>query len=117
MRRWLGSLKRRQRASGQDFVLPGTGKWHSPDILSREWRMLASSNGWRGSQGEQVVFHDLRHTFATIALNYRLIDVVTLSKILGHRNASMTLDIYATGLDDSMRRGMESYESLGADAE
>ena len=112
--RWLRSLKRRQRAGGQDFVLTGTGSWHSPDVLTREWRMLARSNGWRGSQGDLVVFHDLRHTFATIALNYRLIDVVTLSKILGHRNASMTLDIYATGLEDSMRRGMESYESLGA---
>ena len=110
--RWLKTVRRRQRASGLDFVLTGSRRWFSPDVLTREWRMLAKTNGWRGSQGEPVVFHDLRHTFATIALNYRLIDVVTLAKILGHKNASMTLDIYATGLEDSMRRGMESYESL-----
>ena len=47
-RRWLGSLRRRQRAGVQDFVLTGTDRWHSPDILLREWRMLAKSNWWRG---------------------------------------------------------------------
>lgn len=110
--KWLKGLKRAQKATGRSFVLTGKERWYSPDVLTREWRMLAKTSGWRGSQGDVVVFHDLRHTFATLALNYRLIDVVTLAKILGHKNASMTLDIYATGLEDSMRRGMEAYEAL-----
>ena len=38
-------------------------------------------------------FHDLRHTFATHALTSG-VDAKTLSGILGHTNASFTLDTY-----------------------
>ena len=39
----------------------------------------------------KVRFHDLRHTFATHALTSG-VDAKTLSGILGHTNASFTLD-------------------------
>ena len=39
-------------------------------------------------------FHSLRHTFATRALECRM-DVKTLSEILGHKNATITLNRYA----------------------
>ena len=38
-------------------------------------------------------FHDLRHTFATHAIAGG-VDAKTLSEILGHANASFTLDTY-----------------------
>ena len=38
-------------------------------------------------------FHDLRHTFSTHALANG-VDAKTLSGILGHTNASFTLDTY-----------------------
>ena len=40
-----------------------------------------------------IRFHDLRHTFATHALAGG-VDAKTLSGILGHTNASFTLDTY-----------------------
>ena len=40
-----------------------------------------------------IRFHDLRHTFATHALTSG-VDAKTLAGILGHTNASFTLDIY-----------------------
>lgn len=40
-----------------------------------------------------IRFHDLRHTFATHALTGG-VDAKTLSRILGHTNASFTLDTY-----------------------
>ena len=40
-----------------------------------------------------IRFHDLRHTFATHALSNG-VDAKTLSGILGHTNASFTLDTY-----------------------
>ena len=41
----------------------------------------------------QIRFHDLRHTFATLALQND-VDVKTLSGILGHYSAGFTLDTY-----------------------
>ena len=42
-------------------------------------------------------FHALRHTFATRALECGM-DVKTLSEILGHKNATITLNRYAHSL-------------------
>ena len=46
--------------------------------------------------------HELRHTFATTALEHGM-DTKTLSTIIGHVSASTTLDIYAH-VTDEMRR-------------
>ena len=43
---------------------------------------------------KQVRFHDLRHTFATMALQHGM-DVKTLSAIIGHISSATTLDIYS----------------------
>ena len=42
----------------------------------------------------RVRFHDLRHTFATLALQNG-VDVKTVSGMLGHYSAGFTLDTYA----------------------
>ena len=42
----------------------------------------------------QVRFHDLRHTFATLALQNG-VDIKTVSGMLGHFSAGFTLDTYA----------------------
>ena len=53
------------------------------------------------AQCKQIRFHDLRHTFATMALGSGM-DVKTLSAMLGHVSAATTLDIY-THITDPMR--------------
>ena len=42
----------------------------------------------------KVRFHDLRHTFATLALQNG-VDIKTVSGMLGHYSAGFTLDTYA----------------------
>ncbi len=49
-----------------------------------------------------IRFHDLRHTFATHALASG-VDPKTLSGILGHTNASFTLDTYTHVTSDMQK--------------
>lgn len=50
-------------------------------------------------------FHSLRHTFATRALETGM-DVKTLSEILGHKNASITLNRYSHSMFDYKKMAM-----------
>lgn len=56
-------------------------------------------------------FHSLRHTFATRALEQGM-DPVTLSKLLGHANASITLDKYGHSFESQKRASIELMGSL-----
>ena len=58
------------------------------------------------AQCKQIRFHDLRHTFATMALGSGM-DVKTLSSMLGHVSAATTLDIY-THITNPMRSEAEA---------
>ena len=48
---------------------------------------------------ETMRFHDIRHTFATVALAEG-VDYKTLSAMLGHYSVAFTLDTYAHVTDD-----------------
>lgn len=79
----------RQKVSGE-YVFPSpTGGPISPDsVLNMLHRVL-------GRAGlPKVRFHDLRHTFATLAIQNG-VDVKTVSGMLGHYSAGFTLDTYA----------------------
>ena len=83
------------------ILLPSsrTGGYWSPDAVSRINRKLLKNAGIE----EHVRFHDLRHTFATMAISSG-VDVKTLSSMLGHFSAGFTLDTY-THITNDMQRG------------
>ncbi len=60
---------------------------------------------------ETTHFHTLRHTFATRALEFGF-DVKVLASVLGHANASTTLNKYAHALPDHKKQSMEKLSSL-----
>ena len=51
---------------------------------------------------KRIRFHDLRHTFATMALEHGM-DIKTLSAMIGHISAETTLNIYSH-ITDTMQR-------------
>ena len=65
------------------------GSYLSPDVLTRWWQQHASEWGLVGTQGRVPTFHDLRHTYATLAV--RALDPKTAQSILGHSDINMTM--------------------------
>lgn len=87
------------------FPSPVTGTMYHPDAAIRIHRKLLKEAGI-----EHVRFHDLRHTFATLALQNG-VDVKTLSGMLGHYSSGFTLDTY-THIADKMQQ--EAAEKVGS---
>lgn len=56
-------------------------------------------------------FHALRHTFATRALECGM-DIKTLSELMGHKNATITLNRYAHSMLDTKIKAMNKLEKL-----
>ena len=87
----IGVLEAQRKKTGSSqWVFPSTtGGPISPDsVLHMLHRVLKRAGLPR------VRFHDLRHTFATLALQNG-VDVKTVSGMLGHFSAGFTLDTYA----------------------
>lgn len=97
----------------EEFYVLGQidGSYMKPRNLSAEWRALAGTLGLVGTQGRVPTFHDLRHTYATAAIASG-IDVKTVSNSLGHSNAAMTLNIYASVDPDAQRRAADKMGAI-----
>ena len=82
--------QQRKKVGSSPWVFPSpTGGPISPDsVLHMLHRVLKRAGLPR------VRFHDLRHTFATLALQNG-VDIKTVSGMLGHFSAGFTLDTYA----------------------
>jgi len=84
-------LKQRKKKSYSEWI------FHNPTVpelpLSPEMAYRRMKTLLRYAELPPIRFHDLRHTFATHALTSG-VDAKTLSGILGHTNASFTLDTY-----------------------
>lgn len=68
------------------------GELLSPDNLSRDWCRVRRSMGL-----PPVSFHSLRHSHASVLLRAG-VDVLAVSRRLGHARASTTLDTYGHAL-------------------
>ena len=64
------------------------GELLSPHAISRSWRMLLIRK-----KLPRVAFHALRHTHVSMLIR-KGVDILTISRRLGHSKASVTLDVY-----------------------
>ncbi len=115
---WTGLMEYRSRqiemfdAFGIDFnssthifCMP-TGKVYDPRTYEDLFKRTLKAADLPG-----INFHALRHTFATRALEAGM-DIKVLSSILGHAQASTTLNLYAHALPDHKRDSMEKMRSF-----
>ena len=73
------------------------GRPRNPSSVRTRLQLILERAGCK-----KVRFHDLRHTFATMALEHGM-DVKTLSATIGHVSSATTLDIYSH-ITDTMQR-------------
>ena len=75
---------------GNPWLFPSsrTGAMYHPDSVSTLHQRILKDAGL-----EHLRFHDLRHTFATLALQNG-VDIKTVSAMLGHYDAGFTLRTY-----------------------
>ena len=66
---------------------PLTGELPRPDTLTKQWAKFSQDLGLN------VRFHALRHTFASMMIKAG-VDVLSLSRRLGHGKPSLILDVY-----------------------
>ena len=82
-------LKEQKKKTNDTYVFPSpNGGPISPDSVNNMLKRVLERAGI-----PKVRFHDLRHTFATIALQNG-VDIKTVSGMLGHFSAGFTLDTY-----------------------
>ena len=91
----LAMLKQQQKEDEEGwpdspylFPSPITGEMYHPDSVVNLHKKILKEAGL-----EHIRFHDLRHTFATLALQNG-VDVKTVSAMLGHSSAGFTLATY-----------------------
>ena len=97
------------KVNSSEWVFPSpTGGPMSPDSVLHMLQRVLKRAGL-----PRIRFHDLRHTFATLALENGM-DVKTLSAMLGHVSAVTTLDIYTHITGDMQRAAAASIDrSIG----
>ena len=95
--------------NADDFIIYNTvGGVMDPDHLSSYWGDVLDGLGL-----PHVRFHDIRHTFATRAIEQG-IDVATVAGLLGHADVTTTTHYYVHPRDASMRKAMAAVAPVGA---
>ena len=88
------------------FASPADGKVYEPHTFTDVFKKTLIEAGI-----EDIKFHALRHTFATRALEAGM-DIKVLSSLLGHAQASTTLNFYAHALPDHKKDSMDKMSTF-----
>lgn len=80
---------------GGFFVLSEPGRtFTTTSYIRRAFKTFSETNGLMGTNDELITFHGLRHTFATQWIRQGG-DIKALQSVLGHKDAMITLNVYA----------------------
>ena len=93
-------LMEMKQTTESEWMFPSPVKENAPrdpSAVYRQFQLILER-----ANCKKVRFHDLRHTFATMAIENGM-DVKTLSAMIGHVSAETTLDIYSH-ITDTMQQ-------------
>jgi len=93
------------QASGHVFVREDGSPWH-PDRISKLFDQAA-----KAAPVPRIRLHDLRHTWATLALRAGVHPKVVQER-LGHKKISITMDLYSHVLPDMQESAAELVAAL-----
>ncbi len=110
----LDVLKSYRQNVDSRWIFPSPRKKDSPLDPAAVRKKLAAVLERAGCK--HVRFHDLRHTFATNALE-RGMDIKTLSAIIGHVSSATTLNVYAHVTDEMRQSAAAKIDRTIAKAE
>ena len=100
-------MQQRRKTGNSEWVFPSpTGGPMSPDSVLHMLQRVLKRAGL-----PRIRFHDLRHTFATMALQNG-VDVKTVSSMLGHYSAGFTLDTYAHVTTDAQLKTAQTMGNI-----
>ena len=85
---FIFEILKKMRKDNNIFLITGTGKPTEPRTMQNRFKAILKSCYIRN-----INFHLLRHTYATICIENGF-DPKTLSELLGHSDASITLNRY-----------------------
>lgn len=102
----LKLLHQLKRGSTSQYILNIRGQIMDPRAFQYHYKRVLERAGVR-----YLNPHTMRHTFSVRALELGF-DVKTLSEVLGHSDATITLKTYAHSLDEHKRRSMERLGEL-----
>ena len=107
-----GLLAQRKKSSYSQWIFPNPLRPEQPASPNAAYNHLKTLLKRAGLPS--IRFHDLRHTFATHALASG-VDAKTLSGILGHTQASFTLDTYTHVTGDMQRQAAQVMDAFMTD--
>ncbi len=99
-----------EQASGRNplglmFPTPAGKHWRSSNFNRRVLKAAYLATGWRSADGRSVwTWHSLRHVFCTTALNTWGMDVTDVSRLAGHANIRVTLEMYVGSVAGALDR-------------
>ena len=92
---FLLNMLKEYRGNDSEYILSWTEHFVEPRCFTNRYKALLKK-----ADVPSLKYHALRHTFATNALQQNF-DVKTLSELLGHSNANVTMSVY---VNSSMER-------------